>query len=150
MTKEEKCIEAIERGFTYDPITGIVFGVRGLPVKNTNGMGYFELTFQKDSKRYYIKAHIFAWYWVHKECVDIIDHINTIRNDNRIENLRSVTFTQNVQNSSKAKGYYWHKNNKRWCSNIWVNGIIKRLGYFLTEEEAKQAYLEAKSLYHYN
>ena len=42
--------------------------------------------------------------------------------------------------SSKYKGVYWGKNNKKWVSQIYVNGKKEHLGIFLNEQEASQAY----------
>jgi hypothetical protein len=77
----------------------------------------------------------------------MLDHINQNRQDNRISNLRMVTNQQNSFNTN-AKGYYWHKKNKKWRSKIHVNGKRIYLGYFNTEIEARQSYLEAKKIHH--
>ena len=77
-----------------------------------------------------------------------IDHIDGNRQNNNIDNLRWVTGQQNTFNRVKAKGYYWHKQNKKWMSYITVNKKIRFLGYFITEEEARHAYLTAKEIYH--
>ena len=147
MTKEEKCKIVIDKGFTYNPETGIIYGVRGGVLKNMDGRGYFEINFNYEKKRYYLKGHIFAWYWVNKECVKEIDHINRIRSDNRINNLRSVTRGQNMWNT-KGKGFYYHKNIKKWHVQISVNNVKKHIGYFDTEEEANKIYKLNKNLYH--
>jgi hypothetical protein len=78
-----------------------------------------------------------------------IDHINHITNDNRIENLRIVTHQQNQFNRSNVKGYYWNKISRNWSSYIYLNKKLIYLGSFNTEEEAHQAYLQAKEKYHY-
>jgi len=79
-----------------------------------------------------------------------IDHINRIRNDNRIENLRLSTNSENCANrhkknglSSKYKGVYWFKENKKWQSTIKINNKTKYLGCFHEESAAAQAYNEA-------
>ena len=50
-----------------------------------------------------------------------IDHINTIRDDNRWSNLREANNQQNSYNQTKYKnnksgfkGVCWHKNKKKW------------------------------------
>jgi hypothetical protein len=77
-----------------------------------------------------------------------VDHINGIRHDNRLENLRLVTNQQNSFNQTKAKGYGWNKQLRKWRAGIGVDGKSQHLGYFDTEEEARDAYLEAKSRLH--
>lgn len=79
-----------------------------------------------------------------------IDHINGIRNDNRIENLRLATRQENNRNLNCAK-----KNNKigvlgvckkgnRFVSQIQIGGKYKHIGSFKTIEEAAAAYVNAK------
>ena len=77
-----------------------------------------------------------------------IDHINGKKNDNRIENLRLVTNQENHFNLTKAKGFYWQKQNQKFHAGIRINGKQKYLGCFDTEEMARSAYLIAKKKYH--
>ena len=77
-----------------------------------------------------------------------VDHINGIRHDNRLENLRLVTNQQNQWNRPKVKGYYWNKASRKWHARIMIDGKPQHLGYFDTEEEARAAYLEAKERWH--
>ena len=77
-----------------------------------------------------------------------IDHINGHTDDNRIANLRNVTHQQNQWNQAKAKGYHWDKRRKKWFTQIQLNGNHIFLGYFDLEEDARNAYLEAKEVYH--
>ncbi len=79
-----------------------------------------------------------------------VDHINRIRNDNRFENLRYVTPSENNWNRDyvdNAKGYYWDKKLKKWRAYIRINNKQKHLGVFEKEEDARQAYLDACSKY---
>ncbi len=74
-----------------------------------------------------------------------IDHINGIKTDNRIENLREVTHRQNMRNAKrhvkgKIAGYSWSNSKKRFRASIFVNGSSVHLGYYRTEEEAETAY----------
>lgn len=77
-----------------------------------------------------------------------VDHINNNKLDNRKQNLRIVTPQQNSQNNKKVKGYYWNKKAKKWHTQIAVYGKNKHIGMYDTEKEARQAYLEAKKIYH--
>jgi hypothetical protein len=76
-----------------------------------------------------------------------IDHENGIKDDNRIENLRVVTYQENQFNTS-AKGYSWVESRNKYRSLIKVNGVQKHLGYFDLKEDAAQAYQFAKEKYH--
>ena len=146
MTREEKCLLVIEKGYTYNSLTGDIYGVNGNVIKKLSN-GYICLSI-KDDRWVYLYGHQFAWYMVNNEVVDYIDHINGIRNDNRIENLRVVTKKQNSYNMTKSKGCYWREDRKKWRATICIDRKYIHLGYFDKEEEARQAYLDAKKIYH--
>ena len=75
-------------------------------------------------------AHRLAWLYTHGQFPqNQLDHINRIRNDNRIDNLREVTNAQNHQNrnlgsnnASGICGVNWHKRDKKWRAYIKLNG----------------------------
>ena len=77
-----------------------------------------------------------------------IDHINNVKDDNRINNLRLVTSQENQFNKTKEKGYTWIKERQKFRARIKLNGKNKHLGYFDNEDEAKNAYLNAKKELH--
>jgi hypothetical protein len=76
-----------------------------------------------------------------------IDHINRCKTNNNVNNLQIVTNSENHFNK-EAKGYSWNIRNKKWMAYISVNKKRKHLGYFDNEEDARNAYLEAKAKYH--
>lgn len=86
---------------------------------------------------------------------NVIDHINRNRLDNRIENLRLATASQNRMNSTKKrnsknkyKGVAQDKGSRKWKAYIGYNKKQIHIGMFETEEEAYQAYLiKAKELF---
>lgn len=83
----------------------------------------------------------------------IIDHINNNKLDNRKDNLRFVTKSQNGQNR-KCKGITYDKKRQKWCVNIVVNKKKYYLGRYKTEEEAllvrKEAEIKYQGEYRYN
>jgi hypothetical protein len=79
---------------------------------------------------------------------DVIDHRDGNPSNNRIENLRITTGQGNSWNKVRAKGYYWNTQHKKWHVSIKVNYKSIYLGRFDTEEEAREAYLAAKLIYH--
>lgn len=145
MTREEKCKLAIERGYTYDPETGLIYNRYGKISNTHDKYGYIIITLPFNQK---LKAHHFSWYLFYKECVKQLDHINGVRDDNRISNLRAVTNNENQWNRLTAKGYTFIKKYNKYQSQIKLNNKIIYLGLFNTEQEARKAYLEAKEIYH--
>jgi hypothetical protein len=77
-----------------------------------------------------------------------VDHINGVRHDNRLENLRLVNNQQNHFNQTKALGYCWNKQLKKWQAKIKLDGRDIHLGLFVNEEDARKSYLDAKLKYH--
>jgi hypothetical protein len=74
-----------------------------------------------------------------------VDHINGRRNDNRDENLRSVTKRKNQQNmkchrDGKLVGASYYKRYKKYESRIKINEKNIYLGLFNTEMEAHLEY----------
>lgn len=85
---------------------------------------------------------------------DQLDHINRIRTDNRIDNLREVNnqknqFNRNIgcNNTSGTTGVSFEEQNQKWHSRIGVNGQSLHLGYFPSKEDAITARLAAEIEY---
>jgi len=117
----------------------------------TNSNGYKSITitpkqYQLHRINYY--AHNQSWN-IHDSCFETnsIDHENQDKTNNNIENLRVVTHQENCFNRT-GKGYKWNKRVQKWEAYITAYGKYKYLGYFDLEEDAKNARLEAKKIYH--
>lgn len=98
-------------------------------------------------KRY--KAHrlIYTYHYGEIDYKMQIDHIDRIRHNNLIENLRVVTRQENSFNNN-ARGYSYNKSMNKYQAYIRLNGKLKTLGTFDNEEEARKTYLEAKNKVH--
>lgn len=148
--------------FDYDPETGVLIwryvkfrgdrcgveaGYIDLP------KGYRKVRFKL--KRYY--AHRIIWCWMYGEIPDgtEIDHINGVKADNRLSNLRAATSEQNKWNRTATrtsrtgiKGVTFHKPSSLYSVDIKKNGKRHHIGYFKTAEEAHEAYKEAAANLH--
>jgi HNH endonuclease/AP2 domain len=83
------------------------------------------------------------------------DHINGERLDNRRENLRICSASENCSNgkisknnSTGFKGVVFHAEKKKFMAQIHVQRKNKFLGYFTTAQEAHAAYCEAAKKHH--
>jgi len=149
MNRKERLELFKSKGFTYDPESGEVFSHTGKLCTAVSSTGYKNCGTTIDGKKIGVSCHQLAWYLMTNEIPDIIDHIDGDRSNNKFSNLRSITKRKNNFNRKNVKGYDYHKGrNKCWCARIEVDGKRINLGYFYTEEEAKQAYLDAKKIYH--
>lgn len=102
-----------------------------------------------------VKAHRIAWFLYYGEWPkNCIDHVNGIKTDNRIVNLRDVNHRWNNQNLHAARDGSASRflgvslDGMRWRAQIRVNGKNRNLGRFNTEQEAYAAYISAKRKLH--
>lgn len=88
-----------------------------------------------------------------------IDHINGVRTDNRIENLRSVSPAENAKNqktrrnnTSGFQGVYWHESRGKWSAQIRLQTKLHFLGYFSKFDDAcsKRKFAERQMGFHEN
>lgn len=151
-------LERLKEVLFYNPETGIFIWKKSTDkikpgkVAGTLTKGYVAIRI--DGTRYF--AHRLAWFYIYGQFPSMdIDHINCIKNDNRILNLRNVNAVINAQNVIKARpcnkstgllGAYAFKD--YFVAMIRYNGKNVNLGYFKTAELAHNAYVEAKRKYH--
>ena len=101
------------------------------------------------------KVHRLIYLWHHGYMPEQVDHINKDSLDNRIENLRAASSSQNMMNrslfsnsTSKVKGVSWHKRAKKWFAYVDVNKKRTNIGYFSDLELAELVASEARHKFH--
>jgi len=84
-----------------------------------------------------------------------VDHIDGNKSNNRIENLRPATHSENLKNQkirttnvSGHKNVGWVKREQKWRVRITVNFKDKHIGYFSDRELADLVAVEAANLHH--
>lgn len=151
--------EELKKHLDYNPATGAFFRIsqdkkRNIPNKKINGKtsnGY--VVIRVNGKKY--KAHRLAWLYVYGSFPKgQIDHINRLRDDNRINNLRDVTPLENAQNASIRSdntsgviGVGFRSDINRWYATISVENRRVYLGAFIEFHEAVNARKNAEVLY---
>lgn len=101
------------------------------------------------------RAHRLAWLYMTGEwATQQIDHRSTIRSDNRWENLRLATNTQqqgnrrrSKNNRSGFKGVFWNTQCQKWHARISPDRKQIHLGYFKDVKKAAAAYEKAAMAY---
>lgn len=156
-------LKELKQLLSYDPSTGIFRWEqecgRG-PSKHwvgdlagyENDSGYLLICIKRRPHR----AHRLAYEFVYGAIPTgmEIDHVNGIRTDNRIDNLRLATRKQNSANSRRGctntsgyKGVYRHSKGNHWVANIMVDQKTIYLGLFKSAEAAHFAYITAATQY---
>lgn len=142
----------------YEPSTGHFYWIKpcnrfsqitvGAKAGTLHKRGYVHIKVYGKS----YKAHRLAWLYTHGRWPNpAIDHINQVKSDNRIENLREADQLQNMQNKPKYRtnssgyiGVTWHKDRKKWLAQFAYCNKNHYLGLFDDPAEAAKAYALAK------
>lgn len=150
-----KSLAALREALDYDPATGQFrwrkdMGARakaGALAGSTAGRGYRKIVVF--GHRY--PEHWLAWLFVHGRWPSEIDHINRNRSDNRVENLREATRSQNninkaihPRNTSGFRGVSFLPKRRKWVAQLRHEGRSKWIGYFDAPEDAAEAYARTR------
>jgi hypothetical protein len=119
--------------------------------------GYIRAHIKIDGAKFETFSHRVAWKIVHGVDPDDIDHINGIKTDNRLVNLRSVSNAENHKNMAMYKrntsgviGVYWHGEANKWHAQIRINGKRCNLGFYDDIDQAVAARKDAEVRHGYH
>jgi len=151
MSKHDFPLQAFQDNFHFDPATGILTnsktrGSKALKGKESGTLhysGYLQVCFQ----RKIFRAHRIGWLLYYgKWPINLVDHINRIRTDNRIENLREATSSENLSNTEKRanntsgyRGVDFRPDKKRFRARIFSKKKAYTIGHYKTAKEAAEA-----------
>lgn len=135
---------------TYDKKTGVFTwrnrrggkAIAGRPAGARDFYGY--VVIRLDGVLY--KAHRLAWLYSHGVWPEEnLDHINRVKNDNRLENLRPARQSLNMHNANRTAGasgvvgVTWDRRRRKWCARIKIAYTSKFLGRFDSKNAAIKA-----------
>lgn len=109
------------------------------PYLETNG--YYRISLTHDDglqQKYSIHRLVAETYIKNPDNLPVVDHINQNKLDNRVENLRWVTCSDNSQNWER-ENITWDKIKKRWTARRMINGKLIHIGCFKEIEDAIEA-----------
>lgn len=160
MTNPTLTAERLREVLHYSPGSGEFHWLRakGTRAKAGDLAGYLQKPrnyriIQIDKTNHY--AHRLAWLYVHGVWPVQVDHVNGIKDDNRLDNLRESTQGENLQNliracSGNQSGFLGVSTLEAGAfgASICVDGKKRWLGTFATPEDAHAVYLAAKAEMH--
>ena len=123
--------------------------------ENLDTQGYFHVVLFNEGKGHTIKIHklVAIEFLNHKTGSRkiVVDHIDSVKTNNKLDNLRIVTQRFNTIKdmkigTSKYIGVCWSKAHRKWRAQITSNGKRKCIGLFTKEEDASEAYQKELSL----
>tara|TARA_B110000977_G_scaffold201223_1_gene294837 strand:- start:937 stop:1482 length:546 start_codon:yes stop_codon:yes gene_type:complete len=141
--------------FTWLDVKGNPHRMRGKVAGCLLTTGYVQIELRVNDKRCTYRAHRLAWLYEYGEFPKgNLDHINHVKTDNRITNLRIVTQAENLRNMSMSSrnttgytGVHFHKVTGKYCASVRVSYKQISLGYFENIEDAAKAAREGRAHY---
>jgi hypothetical protein len=131
-------------------VRSLHFGKEKLLKNSLSPIGYYRVSLNKNGKTYTRNIHLLVAECFLNHKTDgtvrlVVDHINKIKTDNYITNLRVITNRENCSNrikeyTSKYTGVCFWKKRKVWKATIQINKKMINIGCYKTEIEAHLAY----------
>jgi HNH endonuclease len=156
-TPSNEIMKKIKESFFYEEKTGVIYKKtyrnkalnNFIPTGTKTKQGYLKIRFFRKT----ISAHRIAYFLYFKKWPENnIDHINGIRHDNRIENLRIATKRDNARNkefhrkNTRPIGTFFRKDFNKFTAQIHFLNKTLYLGSYKTEKEADMVVKKATKL----
>jgi hypothetical protein len=143
-------VKSLEREYEF----GVPKAIKKLNEKifnvSLNSNGYPTIRLSKNNKGKTISVHrLVAEAFINNEDnLECVDHINSDRTDNRVDNLRWCSKQENNRfinrkkkhHTSNKVGVHYYKATNKYRAKIVIDGKENHIGYFKTEQEAADAY----------
>ena len=144
IVSDEALVAHLKRNYIYDAERGVLVNRKlNRVVKGTiNGMGYMHTRLRIEGQHPTIKLHHIVWAVVYGRLPRQIDHINGNPYDNRLENLREVSPSDNRLNSV----YPWQPNAQTGLPGVVRDGLKYRtrvMGKMMSFQNRHEAFITA-------
>lgn len=152
----QEVLDVFRTQYSYNPETGLITNTKTNKTYTKIDNGYIvSIRVTMDNITYAIRNHRLCWFLGKGELLDSsldLDHKNNIRSDNRLDNLRKATQSDNSRNRvkrDKLVGISYVKSRNKYVSKISIEANIeKQIGYFKDEILAAKFYDSAARYYH--
>ena len=154
-------LEELKEFLDYNPDTGIFIWKKqvaqnikvGQEAGAMNSNGYIQIRF-KNSPYLAHRLAYYMYYGIHP-LEKLVDHIDGDKTNNKIDNLRLATNSQNgmnrvslaINNTSGVTVVFFNKRKKKWTARITIDRFQKHLGIFANKEDAIKSRREAEIKY---
>ena len=109
--------------------------------------GYRSTSVTYNGRLISVMLHKLIWFIAYGKLPKVqIDHINQVRTDNRLVNLREVTSAENNRNrkitsnnASGVLGVHWNKIKRRWIGTVTFDGVVYHIGSYKDIDDAEIA-----------
>jgi len=144
-------LKGYEGRYMIDPVEGVFSVTSNKFLKHQIGPGgYIKMNISKTKggkqETFNLHSKLAEHFCDNPDNKPCVDHRDGNKLNNRIDNLRFLTNSENVHNQTNVKGYYKLKNGK-FAPHIKVDSVTHHLGSYALESDARLAYQAGSEKY---